>query len=59
VRARELFAADQRQVGVLEAGDAKARGDVGAAALGDDLAAGDEGDPAAELLGPSSLIFCT
>ena len=56
MRARELLAADQRQVGVLEVVDAVAGGELGAGPLADDLAFVDEGDPVAELLGLLDVV---
>ena len=55
-RARELFAADQLQVGVLEVGHPVAVGELGAGPLADDLAVVDEGDPVAELLGLLDVV---
>src|SRR6187549_2707931 len=54
--ARELLAADQGQVGVLEGLDLVARGQLLARAQADDLALGDEGDPVAELLGLLQVV---
>ena len=56
MRARQLLAPDQRQVGVLEVGDAVALGQLAAGPLADDLAVVDEGDPVAELLGLLQVV---
>src|SRR5262249_27061633 len=50
VRARQLLAPHQLQVGVLQRDDAVAFGQLAARALRDDLAAVDEGDVVAQLL---------
>jgi hypothetical protein len=56
VRARELLAPDQRQIGVLEVGDAVLARELGGRPGGGDLALVDEGDPVAELLGLLEVV---
>src|SRR5215213_6027681 len=56
VRARQLLAADQLQVRVLEARDAVRVGELPARPLGDDPAVVDERDPVAQLLGLFEVV---